>query len=142
MYKYKNAIPVGCVPPAHYRMGGLCLGDPPLDRDPPGQRPPWTETPWTEIPQTESPLDRDPWTETPQTETPSGQRSPLDRDPLWTETLSGQRPLSHVTCGTCWDRDPPVKRITDRCKTLPCCNIIAGGNKVQSRIPAPTNPRF
>ena len=101
LYKYKNAIPVGCVPPAHYRMGGLCLGDPPLDRDPPGQRPPWTETPWTEIPQTESPLDRDPPDRDPLwTEIPSGQRPSLDRDPLWTETpqscdlwyMLGQRP--------------------------------------------------
>ena len=81
LYKYKNAIPVGCVPPAHYLIGGLCLGDPALDRDPH-----WTETPWTEIPQTESPPGQRPLDRDPQTETPSGQRSPLDRDPLWTET--------------------------------------------------------
>ena len=41
--------------------GGLCQGDPPPDRDPPGQRPPlpWTET---SLPWTKTSL---PWTETP-----------------------------------------------------------------------------
>ena len=88
----------------------------------------WETLPWTETPLDRDPLDRDPlWTEIP-----SGQRPPLDRDPsvMW--------PVVHA--GT--ETPPPVKRITDRCKTLPCCNFIAGGNKVQSRIPAPTNPRF
>ena len=42
---------------------------------------------------------------------------PLDRDPQWTETLPPldrdhprQRPL--------WIEDPPVNRITDRCKNI------------------------
>ena len=71
-----------------------------MDSDPrteilPGQRPPGHQ-----------PLDRD----------PPRQRPPWDSNP-WTETLPdrdppGQRPLSHVTCGVCWDRDPPVNRIT------------------------------
>ena len=72
----QECIPVGCVPPAHYRGGGSFVRgvsltetpldrdsldrDPPgqetsLDRDPHGQKPPWTETPWTETPQTEIP---------------------------------------------------------------------------------------
>ena len=62
----QECIPVGCVPPARYRMGVL------------PNRDPWTETPLlqTESPQTETPLDRD----------PSGQRPP------WTEDPPGQRP--------------------------------------------------
>ena len=58
----QESIPVGCVPPALYRMGGGSLW----------QRVPWTETPW--------PLDRD-----TRTETAPGQRSlprpipPVDR---------------------------------------------------------------
>ena len=110
LYKYKNAIPVGCVPPAHYRMGGLCLGDSPLDRDPPGQRPPGQRSPRRRAPWKETPGQRPPDRDPLWTETPSGQKLPLDRDPLWTETPSGQRPLSHLTCGTCWDRDPPLWR--------------------------------
>ena len=68
----QECIPVGCVPPALYRMGGLPDRQPPPDRDPPGQRPSLDRhPPWTETPQ-----DRDPpWTETPQDRDPSpGQR--------------------------------------------------------------------
>ena len=57
----QECIPIGCVPPASNRMGGL------LDRDPPGQRVPWTEIP---------PGQRPPWTETPPVQRPP------DRDPL------------------------------------------------------------
>ena len=113
-YKFHNAfaflrlecIPAGCVPPAHYRMGGYPNRDP-LDRDPPGQRPSWTESPWTE-----TPLDRD----------PAGQRFPLDRDSLWTETPLDRDPLTEIPSGqrssgrgppwteTPLDRDPPGQR--------------------------------
>ena len=47
---------------------------------------------------TKTPLDRYP----PDRDPPPGQRPP------WTETH-----LDHVTCGACWDRDPPVDRILD-----------------------------
>ena len=76
------------------------------------------------------------------------------RDPRWTETLpdrpprpcdprqtpAGQRPPGHVTCGACWDRDPPeqndwqtpVKILQNDWQTpvkiLPCRNVVAGGN--------------
>ena len=73
----QECIPVGCVPPTLYILGGVS------DTDPPGQRPPWTETP----------CDRDlPWTETPVTETPLGQNPSPDRIPPLTETnlLPGQ----------------------------------------------------
>ena len=47
-YKFlekQECIPVGCVPPVGFRMGGL------HDRvPPPGHRPPWIVTPWTETP--------------------------------------------------------------------------------------------
>ena len=98
----QECIPVGCVPPALYRTGGLPNRDPP-DRDPPGQRPCWKETPlppdrdppgqtprtetplWTETPPGQAPLERDPPTETPWTvcdrQRPPGQRILLDRDP-------------------------------------------------------------
>ena len=59
------------------------------------------------------PLDRDPhWTETPMGQRFPGQRSPRQRPP-------GQRPLGQrppctetpcVTCGACWDRDPPCEQ--------------------------------
>ena len=59
-----ECIPVGCVLPALYNMGGLPDRDPPLDRDlhwtetPIGQRPPGQRPPWTEIPLDKDPLDR------------------------------------------------------------------------------------
>ena len=141
----QECIPVGCIPPAHYRTGGLCpVGLPnwdppgqrppswtetPLNRDPPRQRPPWTETPWTQNslwtetpPKTEAP-----WTETPRQRPPghrppSGQRPSPDRDPPWTETPS------YVTCGACWDRDLPLwTEWHSLVKTLPCRNFVAGG---------------
>ena len=57
--KKQECIPVGCVPPARYCMGGSPWQRPPGHRSP-RQRPSWTETPWTETPWTENPLDRDP----------------------------------------------------------------------------------
>ena len=87
----QECIPVGCVPPARYRMGGS-----------PCQRPPWTETPWTEIPQTETSWTETPWTETPQTETS------WDGDP-WTGT-----PWTETPDRDLWDRDPPGQRPPDR----------------------------
>ena len=79
----RECIPVGCVPPARYRTGGLSNRDP-LDRDPLGR----------------DPLDRDPspWTRTP----PSGQRPP------GTETPRQRPPSGHVTCVACWNRDPSL----------------------------------
>ena len=61
----QECIPVGCVPPARYRMGGLCPGgvfltETPLDRDPQTETPPDVEAPSTETPGTET----TPWTET------------------------------------------------------------------------------
>ena len=74
------------------------------DRDPHVQRPSWTETP----------LDRD-----------SLDRDPSRQRPPWTETPS------HATCDACWDRDPPVNRMTHRCKniTLPQTSFVDGNNK-------------
>ena len=63
----QECIPVGCVPPARYRMGVSLTKIPLLNRGP------WTKTP--------HPLDLD--------------KDPLDRDsrdPPWTETHPGQRP--------------------------------------------------
>ena len=103
---------------------------PPLDRDPP-DRDPWTETPWTETLQIETPWTETPWTETPWTETPLDRdhldRSPPDRDP-WTETPR-QRPPCHVTCDTCWDRDPPVNRMTHRFKNITFLQTSFAGGK-------------
>ena len=45
----------------------------------------------------------------------------------------GQSPPGHVTCGACWDRDPPPPMWTELqtgVKTLPCRNFVAGGNYV------------
>ena len=119
IYYEQECIPVGCIPPTHYHMGGLHDRDPPdrdpLNRDPFTETPqqsPWTETPWIETLPHRDPRQRHP-----------GQRPP-DRDPPRQRPL-GQRTPSHVTYGACWDRDPPVNRITDACKniTLPqlCC---------------------
>ena len=96
--KTQECIPVGCVPPIHYHMGGLpdrdSLDRDPLDRDlpgqrSPGQRPPWTETSWTETPPS---LDRDPLDGDPQTDTSMDRDSPCH--------VMGQRP------------PPPVNRMT------------------------------
>ena len=78
-------IPVGCVLPACYHMGGggLCRK---------GGGVSLTETPWS-------------------------------------ETI-----LGHVTCGACWDRDPPVNRITDRCKTLPCSKLRLRGVIISHKV--------
>ena len=61
----QECIPVGCVPPAHYRNGGVSVRHPldrdspwtakPLDREPPNRDPLPGQTPWTETP---SPVDR------------------------------------------------------------------------------------
>ena len=86
-------ISVGCIPSAHYHMGG----NPFLERDhlsrdprtetlgqrPLGQRPLLDRDPRTENP----PWQRHPWTETPWTETPD-----LDTHPTWTDTPPRQRP--------------------------------------------------
>ena len=108
---------------------GLPDRDPPaqrhsLDRDPLHRNPPAGQT----LPWAETPLDRDPpWTETaldrdrdPPDTDPPGQRPPPDRDPQ-TETPPDRDFLDrdspgHVTCGACWDRDPPI--------TLPCRNFV------------------
>ena len=54
----------------------------------------------TETPRQTTPLRKPPWTEL----------HPPERETPQTETYPGQRPPGHVTCGTCWDRDPPVNR--------------------------------
>ena len=71
----QERIPVGCVPPAHSRNGGVSV-----TRDP--------------SPQTETPLDRTHWTETPLDRNPHGQR------PLWIETpLNRDHPCGQTdTC--------------------------------------------
>ena len=85
-----------CVPPAHYRTGGVCQGGLPNTDPPPDRDPPWTETPPDRDPHGQTPLDIDPpWTETPL------DRDPTDRDP------PDRDPPGHVTCGACWDRDSP-----------------------------------
>ena len=98
----QECIPVGCVPPTHYHMGGLCLGVP--------QTPPGRDL-LDRDPQTETPRQRTPWTMT----SPPGQRpQPLDRDPTpWTETPSPrQRPHlldrypPHLDRDAHLDRDP------------------------------------
>ena len=94
-YKFlekQEYIPVGCVPPARYRMGVFMTETPLLDRDPPGQKLPWTITQWTE-----TFLDRDlpgqkpPWTITLWTETFLDRNSPRQlpngQRPSWTETF-------------------------------------------------------
>ena len=104
---------------------------------------------------TETHLDRDP----PDRDPPD--RDPLDRDPLWTETLPRQRPPgqrppgqrppspSYVTCGVCWDRDPPrVNRMTHACEniTLPqlrCGRLKPGVNtckNIKMHVNLPKTP--
>ena len=56
-----------------------------------------TKTSWTETPR-----DRD-----PQIDTTPGQRPPMDRDPLWTETLLDRDPLGRDIP---LDRDTPGQR--------------------------------
>ena len=72
----QECIPVGCVPPAHYRTG-VSLTETPLDRDPLLDR----DLSWIEMP---------PWAESPL------DRNPPDRDP------PGQRPpdkdLPEISC--------------------------------------------
>ena len=107
-------ISVGCIPSAHYHMGGVTPswrettsaeipGQRPLDRDPswtetPWQRHPWTETPWTETPD----LDTHPtWTET--TLTPRTENSPWTKRPvLWTESQTGVKtqPFRNFVAGS------------------------------------------
>ena len=91
----RECIPVGCVPPARYRTGGLSNRDPPGQR-PSGQRPSGQRPPG----QRPLPLDTDPslWTETPR-----------DRDPP-TETLIWSCDL----CRMLEQRSLPVNRMTDR----------------------------
>ena len=51
--KLQECIPVGCVPPALYRTGGLPDRDPsPWTETPPGQKPPRTNP----LPRTDTPL--------------------------------------------------------------------------------------
>ena len=139
-YKFHNTfaflrlecIPVGCVPPARYRMGGYPNKDPldrdppgqrppgqsPLDRDPPGQRPRNRDSLWTETLWTETPLDRDPLTEIPSGQRPSGQRPP------WTETPLDRDPPGQRTP----DKDPPchVTCVTDTCENITFANFVCG----------------
>ena len=55
--------------------------------------------------------------------------TPLNRDLLDID------PPGHVNCGTCWNRDPPVTRITDRCKNITLRNFVTGGNDISSKYP-------
>ena len=93
----QECIPVGCVPPALYHMGGLCDRDTPwietpLDRDTPGQRPLWTETPLDR-----DPLERDPWIEIPLDRGPlSEQRTPTGQRNCWTEIPQTETPWTET----------------------------------------------
>ena len=96
--------------------------DPPGQISPPGHRPLWTDTPrqrsfWTETPLDGAPLTEIPWTETPRQRPPWTETS-------WTEIPRqrppGQRPPSYVTCGACWDREPPRTESQTGVKSLPC----------------------
>ena len=90
----QKCIPVGCVPPTCYCMGGLCQGG----------VPPWTETLWRETPL---------WTEThPPDRPPYGQRRPPDRErdaPLPHHPPHGQTDscenitFANFVCG--WEKD-------------------------------------
>ena len=73
---------------------------------------------------------RDPPDRDPLDGDPPRQRPPRQRPP-WTETPSG-----HVTCGACWDRDPPYEQNDWQTgiKTLPCCNFVAGGNRIEADV--------
>ena len=126
----RTYVPVGCAPPAFYRMGGLHDRDP-LDRDPLGRNPTQTETPkdplnrdpldihphWTETPLGKRLLDRDPWTDTPGQRPsgqrlfwldrhPRGQRLILVRDPLGQRPPWPEVPLYRDSCrtGTPWTK--------------------------------------
>ena len=109
IFTKQECIPVGCVPPARYRTGGLCHGDPP-DRDPP----------WTETPQTETPLDRD-----------LSDTDPLDTDPL-RQRPPGQRPPGMETPRTetpslrAETEDVPPHGQTDTCENITCINFVCG----------------
>ena len=102
----------------------------------PNRDPPWTETPQTETPWTETLLNRDPLDRDRPGQRPPGRRPPLDIDPLDRDLLDRdppgkvppvREPSGHVTCGACWDRDPPLwtEFLTHSCEniTLPqlCC---------------------
>ena len=140
----QECIPVGCVLPARYRMGGGSLTqtqhrDPPgqrpprqrppdrdpLGRKPPGQRPPQADPPRQRPidrnPQQRPPGQRSPWTETP-----------LDRNPQWTETpwTKTQRPPWSCDLRCMLGQRPPCEQNQTRVKTLPCRNFVASGNKI------------
>ena len=67
-------------------QGGLCQGDPSLERDSPLDIEPLDKDPPDRDPQDRDPLDRDPsWTETPLGRDPPGQTPP------WTEAPPGQK---------------------------------------------------
>ena len=80
-------ISVGCIPSAHYHMGGIpFLERDYLGRDPRtetlGRRPPDREPPLAVTPGQRTPLDRD----------TLGHRPPGQIHPTWTDTSPGQRP--------------------------------------------------
>ena len=135
----QECIPLGCAPPACYRIGGSLSGGgglpnrAPLDRHPPdrdSQRPPGQRSPWTESP-------RDPWTETlpdRDSQRPPGQRlsetpgqrppgqRPAEQRPPWRD------PPSHVTCGECRDRDAPPRTefLTHVCENITLPQLRCG----------------
>ena len=86
----------------------------------PGFRPHWMQTPLNADPLNADPLDADhhsgcrlPWMQTPLNANPTGRRSP-----------------GHVTCNAYWEANPPMNRITHRCKniTLPHTSFASGKN--------------
>ena len=60
---------------------------------------------------------------------PPGGRHPMEADTPWRQTLPGGRPPGHVTCDACWEANPPVKRMTDRCKNITLSQTSFSGRK-------------
>ena len=64
--------------------------------------------PWTETPLDRDPLDRDLPGQRPPEKRPPGQRSPPNREPP-----------GNMTCGACWNRDPPgTEFLTHACENI------------------------
>ena len=131
--RYRRFRKQECIPVGCLPPGHYLYCGVSLDKDPSRQRPPLTETP--------SPLDRDP----PWTKTTSGQRPPLDRDPQdrnpseqrhpWTET-PGQRPPGQrpLRQRPSGQRPPPPVDRQTPVKTLPSQTSFTHGNNKNLNI--------
>ena len=112
----QESIPVGCVPPACHRMGGVSLTQTPsaLPRDTPGHRPPDRDPPS---------LDGPPWS--PRQRHPPKEHGARDRPP--------RRNIGPViqTGSNIIERPPPPCGQTDTCKNiiLPKTSFTGGKNK-------------